>query len=220
MRIPVLVTTLLVAFVAAAANAGPARWQPVALPRLDVTSGTIAPQSGTTLATQSAELRATERDGGRHARWARLSFRLIGPSTTIEPLGSGAIRQQIGLKLAAQDPCNLVYVMWRSQPDAAIAIYVKRNPGLDTSAECGNDGYTTIATIGVPAFATGTDHVLEARTRHAADGSLTVSVRTDGALLRRLTLPAALVAGFDGPVGLRSDNGSYRFRLAARVRTG
>lgn len=216
MRLPTLLIALFIALAAAPADAGRSRWQPVALPRLDVTSGTITAAGDRWLATDSAELRATERDGGRHAHWARLSFRLRGPSTTIEPLGSGAIRQQIGLKLAAQDPCNLVYVMWRSQPDAAIAVHVKRNPSLATSAECGNNGYTTIATIPVPAIVTGTDHVLEARIRPAADNAMALSIRTDGALLRRETLPAALVAGLDGPAGLRSDNGSYRLRITTR----
>jgi hypothetical protein len=190
-------------------------WHGVGLARLDVTSGALAPD-GRWLATTSGEMRAVVRDGGRHASRVRLSFRLRGPSDEVVPLGSGLVRQQIGLKLHAQDPCNLVYVMWRSAPDTAIAIQVKRNPGQSTSAQCGNAGYTTLATVPAAAVADGATHVLEARTRRAADGALIVSVFADGALWHRQDVSAALAAGLEGPAGVRSDNGSYAFRLATR----
>jgi hypothetical protein len=59
-------------------------------------------------------------------------------------------------------------------------------------------------------------HTLEARTRRQADGSLVLAVYTDAKLLRRMTLPAAMTAGLEGPVGVRSDNGDYLFRLSTR----
>lgn len=73
-------------------------------------------------------------------------FRYLGPSTVIEPLGSGQILQQIGLKLRSADPCNLVYAMWRQNPGRLVS-QVKSNPGMTTSAQCGNGGYTTLAPI-------------------------------------------------------------------------
>src|SRR4051794_14331529 len=109
------------------AGARAPHYRGVGLARLDVTAGAVA-QSGTWLQTRSGEMRAVERDGGRHAATARLRFRLLGASDDAAPLGSGLVRQQIGLKLRAADPCNLVYVMWRSAPDSRIAIFVKRNP--------------------------------------------------------------------------------------------
>lgn len=217
-RLALVLVALTAALGPALAGARGRGWQTIALPRLTVTEGALTSYGRGRLETHSGGLRATERDGGRHAAWARLSFRLLGASQEIKPLGSGLVRQQIGLKLRAQDPCNLVYVIWRSAPDSAVAIFVKRNPGQDTSAECGNRGYTDAATIPVPQASIGQDHVLEARTRRGADGSLVVSVFTDGALLRRQVLAPGLVAGLEGPVGVRSDNGAYDFRLAARMR--
>ncbi|MDX6664016.1 MAG: hypothetical protein QOG68_222 [Solirubrobacteraceae bacterium] len=202
----------------ASASARPATWRTVPLAKLSVTSGAVAPYSPSLLSTRSGEMRAVELDNGRHATWGRLVFRLLGASDDTKPLGSGLIRQQIGLKLHAQDPCNLVYVMWRTAPDSAIAVFVKRNAGQTTSSQCGNNGYTDMATIPVPAVAAGTRHVLEVRTRRAADGSLVLSVYTDGALLRSQALPADLVAGLDGSIGVRSDNGAYAFRLLGAKR--
>jgi hypothetical protein len=190
----------------------------VPLAALSVTSGAVTPSGGSELVTRSGEMRAVELDNGRHAKWARLAFRLLGPSDDVKPLGSGIVRQQIGLKLRAQDPCNLVYVMWRSAPEPAISIQTKRNAGQSTSSQCGNNGYTTIATIPVAAIPTGSRHVLEVRTKRAADGSLALAIYTDRVLLRTQSVPAALVAGLEGTIGVRSDNGSYAFRLLAAKR--
>jgi hypothetical protein len=56
--------------------------------------------------------------------------------------------------------------------------------------------------------------VLDAATRLAPDGSLILTVLADGKLARKLTLPADVAAGLDGPIGTRSDNGRYRFTLS------
>ena len=61
--------------------------------------------------------------------------------------------------------------------------------------------------------------MLEARTRHTASGALALSVYTDGSLVRRVRLSAASTAGLEGPIGVRSDNGDYRFVLAAAARS-
>ena len=43
---------------------------------------------------------------------ASLAFRYLGPTATVRELASGQARHQVGLKLRAQDGCNVVYVMW------------------------------------------------------------------------------------------------------------
>jgi hypothetical protein len=199
----------------AAALAAPApAWQPVHASDLTVTSGTVFATGGSGLGTTSAEMRAVQRDRGRHAGSARLAFQFLGNSSTTKRLGSGLVRRQIGLKLRAADPCNLLYVMWRSYPDRVIEISRKSNPGLHTSQECGNAGYSDLALIPEPG-GVHRHHVLEADTRRTADGSLVLAVYADGRLARKLTLAPTEAAGLAGPIGVRSDNGSYRFRLSA-----
>jgi hypothetical protein len=201
-----------------AAPAPPAGWTAIDAPNLDVTEGALSPYGpNATLRTTSPAMRAETLDGGRHSESARLWFRYLGESTTTVPLGSGLIRRDIGLKLRSANPCNLAYVMWHAFPDNAIQIQVKRNPGQTTSAQCGNRGYTTIATIPLgPGDGTADHgpHELLVQTSRIAGGALAMSVFTNGALLRALTLPANLTAGLEGPIGIRSDNGDYVFGLA------
>src|SRR5208283_4492376 len=52
-------------------------------------------------------------------------FRYLGPTSNEVPLGSGALRRQFGLKLRAQDACNLVYAMWRIEPESKLVVSVK-----------------------------------------------------------------------------------------------
>jgi hypothetical protein len=207
---------LIVAAGAASALAAPARpWQTVHASGLAVTSGSVFSAGASQLQTNSDEMRAVQRDHGHHASDARLAFRFLGNSTATKPLGSGLVRRQIGLKLLATDPCNLLYVMWRTFPDRVIEISIKSNPGQNTSAECGNNGYSDVAVI--PELAGGHGrHVLEADTRRAADGTLVLSVYADSKLVRKVTLAADITAGLDGPIGIRSDNGRYRFTLSVR----
>jgi hypothetical protein len=213
-RIALLALTAALGATPAMAASAPA-WKAVKQANLEVTEGTITSAGRVTLRTRSAAMRAVARDGGRHAARARLRFKLLGDSETVKPLGSGQIRRQIGLKLRASDPCNLLYVMWHAAPDSVVEISVKRNAGQTTSAQCGNRGYTEVASIPMAAPDRRL-HTLEARTRPAAGGALVLAVYTDGRLARRLTLPTELAAGLDGPVGVRSDNGDYLFRLSAR----
>jgi hypothetical protein len=183
-----------------------------------VTEGSLTAQ-GThgALRTHDAAMRAVVRDRGHHATRARLSFQLRGPSTTTQALGSGIVRRQVGLKLLAGDPCNLVYVMWRAAPDRSIEVLVKRNPGQTTSAQCGNAGYHEVALVPLTA-APSTDrdpHVLQARVRAVASGAVALTVFADGNVVYQDTLPASLAAGLTGPAGVRSDNGDYVVRLSS-----
>jgi hypothetical protein len=213
---------LVVAAAVAALAATPSLAAPTAplktvpLSSLQVTEGTLSP-FGTdgSLRTTDPAMRAVVRDHGHHATRARLSFQLRGPSTTTTALGSGLIRQQIGLKLLAANPCNLVYVMWRDSPDRAIEVSVKSNPGQTTSAQCGNAGYSDVAVIPLTSAAA-TDrspHVIEARVRSSLSGAK-LTVLADKAVVYQGTLPAATTAGLNGPAGVRSDDGDYTLRLS------
>jgi hypothetical protein len=123
-------------------------------------------------------------------------------------LGSGAIRRQLGLKLRAQNGCNLVYAMWRMDPENKLVVSIKSNPGMRTSAECGNRGYTNIKprkSHPVPDVAPGSSHTLRAELRGED-----LTVQADGQIVWEGSIgPVA----FDGPVGVRSDNGRFVFDL-------
>ena len=123
------------------------------------------------------------------------------------------MRRQFGLKLRAQDPCNLVYAMWRIEPESKLVVSVKSNPGQHTSAECGNRGYHNIKPVHsspVPVLRSGAAHTLRAEMNGAemrvyADNNLVWegSVGPEGGSL-------------SGPVGIRSDN----VRLELELRAG
>lgn len=57
-----------------------------------------------------------------------LRFRYRGPSTIEKPLASGETRRQIGLKLRANNSCNVLYVMWRIEPEEELVVSIKSNP--------------------------------------------------------------------------------------------
>lgn len=219
-RISLPLTVALATLSVSAADAH--AWTPVPQAALTVTSGSISTMHSGQLRTASAELRAVERDRGRHAASALLRFRYLGPSAETKPLGSGEVRRQIGLKLRAGDPCNLLYVMWREFPEHAIVVSVKRNAGQTTSAQCGNRGYADVARVPLATPAAGeadrAAHRLEARTRAHGDGSLGLTVVADGKTVVSRRIPAVQAVGLDGPIGVRSDNGGYRFRLSAAGR--
>ena len=139
-------------------------------------------------------------------------FTYLGPTGNEAPLGSGELRRQFGLKLRAQDACNLVYTMWRIEPESTLVVSVKSNPGQHSSEQCGNRGYRNIKprrSTPVPALRSGDAHTLRAEMNGAemkvfADNSLVWegSVGTDA-------------LSFDGPVGIRSDNARLQIDLRA-----
>jgi hypothetical protein len=150
--------------------------------------------------------------GDARARSAEIAFTYLGPSTTTEPLANGERRRQIGLKLRALDTCNVIYVMWHVEPTPGVAVSVKRNPGASKHAECGAGGYENIkpgAYRAAPSIQPGLRHVLRA----TLDGGDLVVV-ADGIVVWTGALPADALS-FDGPAGLRTDNG--RFDLELRV---
>jgi hypothetical protein len=179
---------------------------------LCVTSGTLV-ASGSELSVESPEFRAVV--AGASDADAELRFTYFGPTAEVARLGSGRVRNQIGLKMRAQDPCNLVYAMWRIDPGPELTVQVKRNAGQRTSAECKNRGYRTIRparSAPMPEVMPGSTHLLRA----AIDES-ELSVWADDRLVWQGGLGDD-VLDLEGPVGLRSDNA--RFVFAFDVRSG
>lgn len=134
---------------------------------------------------------------------AQLTFTYRGESEKTRELASGEARRQIGLKLRAQDSCNVVYVMWRLDPLPKIDVSVKHNPGMKTHAECGANGYTKVKPYKktfIPQYEYGKTHTLRAE---IVDDDLYAWI--DGKLLWQGRLPES-ARSISGPAGIRSDN--------------
>lgn len=139
-----------------------------------------------------------------------LRFAYLGPSAEQKPLSSGEMRSQIGLKLRAEDGCNLLYAMWRIEPKPGLVVSLKRNPGMHSSGDCGNGGYTNLRPrrgLRVPAFRPGERHAI--RTEERGDE---LRVLVDGAPAWEGTLPPEALS-LRGPAGFRSDNGRFDLEL-------
>jgi len=149
-------------------------------------------------------------------RWTSPSvattFTYLGPSANEAKLASGETRRQFGLKLRAQDACNLVYAMWRLTPQAELVVSVKSNPGQHSSAECGNRGYRNVKPLHgsrLPVLRAGDKHSLSAEMQGEQ-----LRVLVDGSVVWEGSVGADALA-FDGPVGIRSDNVRLEFELQA-----
>jgi hypothetical protein len=142
-----------------------------------------------------------------------LRFRYLGPAGSVSKLASGDVRSQLGLKLRAQDGCNLLYVMWRFAPTAEVVVQVKRNPGARTHEECGTRGYVRLAAAQarpVAAPEPGSTHTIQAEIVGAE-----VVVWIDGQVVWQGALPDAARELAGGPAGLRSDNVAAEVELLA-----
>lgn len=136
-------------------------------------------------------------------RGAELRFAYEGPSPQTQPLASGELRRQVGLKLRAMDSCNVLYVMWHFEPAQKIEVSVKRNAGLKAHRECGDKGYLKVPpelAIAPPAVEKSKVHSLRVEDRGQ---SLEVSI--DGETVWRGALPPE-ASELSGPAGMRSDN--------------
>jgi hypothetical protein len=105
----------------------------------EVTDGKIEKAAGNRLMVVSKEMRATLRKSSA-AQNVAVKFTYLGPTREVAHLGNGEVRHQFGIKLKAQDICNLVYVMWNFDSQK-IAVSVKLNPGQRTHEECLDRGY-------------------------------------------------------------------------------
>jgi hypothetical protein len=169
---------------------------------LCVTDGIVSAQPGGELAIDTPRSRAVVRNIARSQdQVAEIRFRYVGPSQGSKPLASGELRRQIGLKLQAEDACNLVYVMWHIEPDARIAIAVKRNAGQHTSAQCGVAGYVFMT--GQPSNDPPPIRIGEANILRAELNGADLTVTANGKVAWRGALGSPPPAG---PMGFRTDN--------------
>src|SRR5271168_4987920 len=139
------------------------RLMPVSKANLCVTEGTIQEFPGQGFSVNVPKMRAYLNAYTQPVAEARFTY--FGPTPNEAPLASGEMRRQVGLKLRAGDACNLVYAMWRIEPQSKLVVSVKSNPGQHSSAECGNRGYTNIKPAkgsSVPILRPGSPHVLRA----------------------------------------------------------
>jgi hypothetical protein len=184
---------------------------PVSRANLCVTEGTIEELPGRRLSVSVPKMRAYVNAYTQPV--AEVRFTYLGSTGNEAPLASGEMRRQFGLKLRAQDACNLVYAMWRIEPESKLVVSVKSNPGEHTSAQCGNRGYQNIKprrSVPVPTLSSGDTHVLRAQMNGAE-----MQVFADNSLVWEGSVGQDALA-FDGPVGIRSDNA----RLQIDLRTG
>jgi hypothetical protein len=177
---------------------------------LCVTNGAITTQDNGLLSIETPSSRAVV--PGTVVQAAEIRFRYLGPTAHSKPLASGELRRQIGLKLRAQDSCNLIYAMWHIETDSELAVLVKRNPGMRDHKQCGARGYLPVkaeTAITLPKARPGELHALRADLR---GNRLTLT--TDGIVAWEGQAPAD-VNEFDGPVGLRTDNGWFQLEYLA-----
>ena len=146
------------------------------------------------------------------AQTAEIRFRYLGRSKESKPLASGELRRQIGLKLKAQDTCNLLYAMWHIEPDSRIAVSIKQNPNKHTHEECGARGYMNIKarrSVELPKILPGESHTL-----HAELQGEELMIMADGRVVWEGTLGSGITE-IDGPVGFRTDNARFEFEYYA-----
>jgi hypothetical protein len=176
---------------------------------LCVTDGKVRDIGSGVMEVNSPEMRAVV--AGSAPEVAEMRFRYEGPTAETSALANGEIRRQAGLKLRAADSCNVVYVVWRFEPEARLVVQVKNNPGKHRHAECGDAGYQNVPprkSSPVPLPLAGEEHFLQAR----LDGS-DLSVYVDHELAWQGDIGSD--ATFGGPVGIRTDNARLVFEMAA-----
>ncbi len=186
------------------------RLVPIHRDQFCVTKGAIE-GAGERMEVDVPEMRAVVAYPTRFVAEARFTY--LGPTKEDKPLGSGEIRRQFGLKLRAVNGCNLVYAMWRIEPRQELVISEKLNPGQTTSAECGTNGYRNLKPtrdVKPPQLKEGQSHTLRAE----AEGSK-MKVFIDNKLHWEGLLDHEALT-LEGPSGVRSDNGRFKFEFFAR----
>ena len=175
---------------------------------LNVTDGKVTTKHGV-MEVASKEMRAVQRQNMPTDAKVELSFTYIGPSKEVSRLGNGEVRHQIGLKLFAQDPCNLLYVMWDFGYPSNLRVSVKLNPSSDWRV-CRDGGYNVLKPTlvkALPAIEIGSSHVLTVETKGV---EFTAYVDGNPVWSGVNNVNPALC----GPAGIRSDNVHAAFNLA------
>jgi hypothetical protein len=173
----------------------------------DVSDGKIDKATGDRLIVGSREMRATLKKTGPSQK-VTVNFTYLGPTNEVSHLGNGEVRHQFGVKLKAQDICNLVYVMWNFDTQK-MAVSVKLNRGQRTHEDCLDRGYINNikprASAPPPGVRVGHPHSLSADLEGQE-----LTVKADGGIVWQGML-VPVVLEFQGPVGLRSDNARVVF---------
>lgn len=130
-----------------------------------------------------------------------LFFIYSGDTATLAHLGDGSVRRQIGLKVIAQNTCNVLYVMWWT--DGTIQASMKINPNMSTHAQCADGGYSVIGSYSGPPLVVSTSvHMLHVRILRATKQLV---IQTDNGSAHTFVLPDPALQ-LIGPTGLRTDN--------------
>lgn len=184
----------------------------VPMAELRTECGRIELGPGGEIAIRSPCLRFVRREGTD--RDAEVDFRYLGPTRASEPLASGEMRRQIGLKLRARDTCNVIYVMWHIEPRAGVYVSIKSNPDSREHSQCHDGGYLNVS----PTRARAVRPIVpgERRKLRAVLTGESLTVEVDGEPVWTGPLPEQTFA-VDGPMGVRTDNGE--FDLVMRVRS-
>ncbi len=180
-------------------------------PSLRLTEGTARPRGGTVAITEPSVRGIAPESSGDSAA---LDLVYLGPTDTTAPLASGDVREQLGLKLRAQDSCNVIYVMWRIAPVSEVVVQIKQNPKDRRHTECGAAGYDRVRPghrSPPPVLVRGTAHTLSA----AITGD-DLTVWADQALVWRGSLPPE-ARTLRGPAGFRTDNVRAELAVHARI---
>ena len=174
---------------------------PVTSANFCVTLGTLYDSSGKRISVVDPQIRATLHRRTPQGIQANLTY--WGRTARVVPLASGTIRQQFGFKLRAQDPCNLIYAMWRFQ-EKKLVVQVKSNPRNANQCAVRQQrlSHHPRPMRALPAVKRGDTHKLRASLNGAY---LRVFLDNAPDPVWQGDLGAEAVA-LDGPVGIRSDN--------------
>jgi len=176
---------------------------------LCVTEGEVRDAGGGQMEVDSPAMRAVVK--GSEPEVAELHFIYRGPTSETSRLANGEVRRQVALKLRAEDSCNVVYVVWRFEPESKVVVQTKANPGKHSHRECGDQGYENVAPRAskpVPPPGAGEEHLLQAQLTGE-----NLMVYLDRDLVWQGEIGSNV--NFSGPVGLRTDNASLAFEIAA-----
>lgn len=172
-----------------------------------VTNGVVEREAGGRFVINSPSSRAVVR--GSDDSVGTLKFEYLGPAKGETKLASGVVRRQLGIKLRAEDSCNVIYIMWGIDPEPGLVVSMKVNEGKTTHAQCGVKGYKLVpATFEKPVAPI---KVGEPRTLAAKlDENRKLTVRVDGDVVwEGIAFPTAKT--MYGYTGIRTDNARVRF---------
>jgi hypothetical protein len=172
-----------------------------------VTNGAVEREANGKFVINSASSRAVVT--GSDDSVGVLRFEYLGPSADETKLASGNVRRQLGIKLRAEDSCNVIYIMWGIEPQPGLVVSMKVNEGKTTHAQCGVKGYKLIPARfekPVAPIKVGEPRTLAAK----LDENRKLTVRVDGDVVwEGIAFPTA--KSMYGYTGIRTDNVRVRF---------